>query len=105
MNYIQITDLSKSYSDIQALKDLSMEINAGTLFGILGPNGAGKSTLIKILATLVEPDGGEVFVNNINLIKNQTAITNEKLCIHRITQKNIFWVCVFCVCTQNHTKT
>ena len=57
MNYIQITDLSKSYSDIQALKDLSMEINAGTLFGILGPNGAGKSTLIKILATLVEPDG------------------------------------------------
>ena len=74
MNYIQITDLSKSYSDIQALKDLSMEINAGTLFGILGPNGAGKSTLIKILATLVEPDGGEVFVNNINLIKNPRKI-------------------------------
>ena len=74
MNYIQITDLSKSYSDIQALKDLSMEINAGSLFGILGPNGAGKSTLIKILATLVEPDGGEVFVNNINLIKNPRKI-------------------------------
>lgn len=74
MTYIQITDLSKSYSDIQALNDLSMEINAGTLFGILGPNGAGKSTLIKILATLVEPDGGEVFVNNINLIKNPRKI-------------------------------
>ena len=59
MNYIKVKGLSKSYSDINALKNLSMEIEAGTLFGILGPNGAGKSTLIKILATLIEPDSGE----------------------------------------------
>ena len=74
MNYIQVKNLSKSYSDIDALKDLSMDIDAGILFGILGPNGAGKSTLIKILATLVEPDSGEVFINNINLIKNPRKI-------------------------------
>ena len=74
MSYIQVTDLSKSYSDIEALKGLSIKICAGNLFGILGPNGAGKSTLIKILATLVEPDGGEVFINNINLIKNPREI-------------------------------
>ena len=74
MNYIQVKSLSKSYSDIKALKNLSMEIDAGTLFGILGPNGAGKSTLIKILATLIEPDSGEVFINNINLIENSRKI-------------------------------
>ena len=74
MNYIKVKGLSKSYSDINALKNLSMEIEAGTLFGILGPNGAGKSTLIKILATLIEPDSGEVFINNINLIKNSRKI-------------------------------
>jgi len=74
MNYIKVKGLSKSYSDINALKNLSMEIDAGTLFGILGPNGAGKSTLIKILATLIEPDSGEVFINNINLIKNSRKI-------------------------------
>ena len=51
-----------------------MEIEAGTLFGILGPNGAGKSTLIKILATLIEPDSGEVFIINISLIKNSRKI-------------------------------
>ena len=56
------------------LKNLSMEIESGTLFGVLGPNGAGKSTLIKILATLIEPDSGEVFINNINLIKNSRKI-------------------------------
>ena len=43
MNYIKVKGLSKSYSEIKALKNLSMEIEAGTLFGILGPNGAGKS--------------------------------------------------------------
>ena len=74
MKYIEVKELSKSYSDIEALKSLSMEINAGTLFGILGPNGAGKSTLIKILATLIEPDSGEVFIDNINLIKNSREI-------------------------------
>ena len=74
MNYIKVKGLSKSYSEIKALKNLSMEIEAGTLFGILGPNGAGKSTLIKILATLIEPDSGEVFINNINLIENPKAL-------------------------------
>ena len=74
MSYIQVKELSKSYSDIEALKGLSMEIPAGTLFGILGPNGAGKSTLIKILATLIEPDSGEISINNINLIKNSRQI-------------------------------
>ena len=74
MSYIKVKELSKTYSDIQALKGLSMEIPAGTLFGILGPNGAGKSTLIKILATLIEPDSGEISINNINLIKNSRQI-------------------------------
>ena len=74
MSYIKVKELSKAYSDIQALKGLSMEIPAGTLFGILGPNSAGKSTLIKILATLIEPDSGEISINNINLIKNSRQI-------------------------------
>ena len=73
MNYIKVKGLSKSYSEIKALKNLSMEIEAGTLFGILGPNGAGKSTLIKILATLIEPDSGEVLINNICLLYTSDA--------------------------------
>ena len=74
MNYIQVKNLSKSYSDVEALKSLSIEVDSGILFGILGPNGAGKSTLIKILATLVEPDSGEVYLNKIDLVKNPRKI-------------------------------
>ena len=74
MNYIELKEISKTYGNIKALNKLSIEINSGTLFGILGPNGAGKSTLIKILATLIEPDSGEVYLNNINVIKEPRKI-------------------------------
>ena len=48
---------------IEALSDVTLQVEEGEVFGILGPNGAGKTTLIKILCTLVLHDGGEVYVN------------------------------------------
>jgi ABC-2 type transport system ATP-binding protein len=63
-----ITDLKKTYaSGIQALKGVTLEIPSG-MFGLLGPNGAGKTTLMKIVATLLEPDSGEVGMNGVDLI-------------------------------------
>ena len=59
MNYIQVKDLSKSYSGIKALKNLNMDIDAGKLFGILGPNGAGKSTFFKCILGLITTTSGE----------------------------------------------
>ena len=57
---LTIEHLSKTYPNgVQALQDVSLTIPAG-MFGLLGPNGAGKSTLMRILATLQEPDTGEV---------------------------------------------
>ncbi len=74
MNYIQIKNLSKSYLEVKALDDLSLNIPKGNLFGVLGPNGAGKSTLLKILATLISPDQGSVFVDEINLLDKPREI-------------------------------
>ena len=73
-----IKDLTKTYSSgVQALKGVSLDIQPG-MFGLLGPNGAGKTTLMKILATLLEPDGGSAEMNGLDLIR-QKAETRRML--------------------------
>lgn len=68
----------KTYpSGVQALKGVNLEIQPG-IFGLLGPNGAGKTTLMKILATLLEPDGGTAEMDGLDLI-NAKAETRKKL--------------------------
>lgn len=59
---LELKNLSKSYSRKLALKDVSLTINKGEIFGLLGPNGAGKTTLIRIINQIVEPDEGHVLL-------------------------------------------
>jgi ABC-2 type transport system ATP-binding protein len=63
---IQLLSVSKSFGNIEAVKNVSFTIDKGEIFGILGPNGAGKSTIVNILNTLVKPDTGEVIINGVN---------------------------------------
>ncbi|MDO7907307.1 ABC transporter ATP-binding protein [Paenibacillus sp. JX-17] len=55
---IEIKNLNKSYGSFQALRNLNLHIDQGTVFGFVGPNGAGKSTTMSILATLLLPTSG-----------------------------------------------
>jgi len=61
---LKVENISKSYGDITALKDVSVNINKGELLGIIGRNGAGKSTLIKCIVDILEPDEGNILWNN-----------------------------------------
>ena len=71
---LTITGLSKTYSNgVQALKDLSLTIG-NNMFGLLGPNGAGKSTLMRTIATLQEPDSGEIWLDGINVLKQKDTV-------------------------------
>jgi ABC-2 type transport system ATP-binding protein len=63
---IQVRSVSKSFGNIEAVKNVSFNIDKGEIFGILGPNGAGKSTIVNILNTLVKPDTGDVIINGVN---------------------------------------
>lgn len=64
---IHVRSVSKSFGNIEALKDVTFNIEKGEIFGILGPNGAGKSTIVNVLNTLVKPDRGEVVIDGVNI--------------------------------------
>lgn len=59
MNPISVDRISKSYEKVQALDNVSIEVEQGELFGLIGPDGAGKTSLIRILASLLLPDKGK----------------------------------------------
>ena len=60
---LQLKNISKSFGDVQAVSDLSLEIQEREIFVLLGPTGAGKTTTLKIAAGLIKPDEGQVFIN------------------------------------------
>ena len=60
---LSFKNISKSYSNIEALRQISFDIPANSIFGILGANGSGKSTFMKILPGLIQDWSGEIFHN------------------------------------------
>ncbi|RMG53945.1 MAG: ABC transporter ATP-binding protein [Bacteroidetes bacterium] len=70
MSAIHISQLQKSYGDVQALQDINLEVAPGELFGLIGPDGAGKTSLIRILATLLLADAGRAEVLGLDVVKD-----------------------------------
>ena len=69
--HININNISKVYDNgFEALKNINLNIKKGEIFAMLGPNGAGKTTLINIICGIVKASGGNVSVNNFDIIKN-----------------------------------
>lgn len=69
MNALVISNLSKSFNSIWAVKNLSLELKQGEIFVLLGPNGAGKTTTLKLIAGLLHPDTGQISINGIDIKK------------------------------------
>lgn len=64
-----IENLKKHYGSVAAVKDVSLQVEPGEIFGLLGPNGSGKTTTLRCLCTLAEPDAGKVEVAGISVIE------------------------------------
>ncbi|HLV81084.1 MAG TPA: ABC transporter ATP-binding protein [Chthonomonadaceae bacterium] len=71
---VEIKHLRKEYKDLVAVKDLSLELERGDIFGFIGPNGAGKTTTIKMLATLLIPSAGMALIDGIDVVRHPEQI-------------------------------
>ncbi len=67
---IKISNINRSFGEVQALKDISFDVQPGERFGLIGPDGAGKSTLFRILTTLLMPSSGSANVAGWDVVKD-----------------------------------
>jgi ABC-2 type transport system ATP-binding protein len=74
MTAIEIEEMTKRFGDVTAVRDLSLKVEEGEVFGFLGPNGAGKSTTINVLLDFVRPTGGEVRVLGRDVHEESVAV-------------------------------
>ncbi|MGZ9584679.1 ATP-binding cassette domain-containing protein [Paenibacillus marinisediminis] len=74
---IEVTNLKKSYGQVEAVKGIDFYVERGSLFAFLGPNGAGKSTTIDIICTLLEPDSGSVVIDGHKLGHDDNQIRSK----------------------------
>ncbi len=71
---IKTVNLRKEYGRVVAVRDLSLTVNPGDIFGLIGPNGAGKSTTISMLATILDPTEGRVYVDGLDIEENRRQV-------------------------------
>jgi ABC-2 type transport system ATP-binding protein len=71
---IETRELRKTYGEVVALGGVDLRVEAGTVFGLLDPNGAGKTTAVRILTTLLAPDGGSASVAGFDVVRDGAAV-------------------------------
>jgi ABC-2 type transport system ATP-binding protein len=71
---VEAEGLRKRFGATEALRGLNLTVAAGTIYGLLGPNGAGKTTMVRILATLLRPDGGRAAVLGHDVVREAAAV-------------------------------
>jgi ABC-2 type transport system ATP-binding protein len=71
---VEASGLEKSFGETRAVDGVDLAVRRGSVYGILGPNGAGKTTTIRMLATLIRPDGGEARVLGHDVVREPDAV-------------------------------
>ena len=85
---IDVTGINKHFGDKHVVKDLSMQVREGEIFGFLGPNGSGKTTSIRMLCGLLTPDSGSGTCLGLDVLRESAAIKRQ---VGYMTQKFSLW--------------
>lgn len=74
MAAVAVTNLVKTYGEVEAVRGVSFQIHEGEIFGLIGPNGAGKTTILRILSTLLRPTAGSVSIFGHDVERDADAV-------------------------------
>jgi ABC-2 type transport system ATP-binding protein len=74
---VKATGLTKSFGETKAVSGIDLEVARGTVTALLGPNGAGKTTMVRMLTTLLKPDGGTAVVGGVDVAQDPNAVRSK----------------------------
>jgi ABC-2 type transport system ATP-binding protein len=73
---VEVKNVSMRFNLVEAVKTVSFNVDRSNIFGLVGSDGAGKSTLLRLIATMIRPSQGEIYINGLNVLTDRRKIKN-----------------------------
>ncbi len=73
---VEVKNVFRRFNNVEAIKDVSFRVAGGSIFGLVGSDGAGKSTLLRMIATMIRPQAGSIYINGLDVISHRRKIKN-----------------------------
>jgi ABC-2 type transport system ATP-binding protein len=72
--FVQVENVSKSFKEIDAVRGVNLKVQHGQILGLVGSDGAGKSTLLRMIATMLKPSSGKIFINRMDVVTQRSRV-------------------------------
>jgi len=73
-SFISIENVSMRFGDVEAVRDVTLSVDEGTIFGLVGSDGAGKSTLLRMVATMIPPVSGNILISTLHVVRDKQRV-------------------------------
>jgi len=91
MTLLEIKNLSKSFGELEVLRDINISVSKGEVVVVIGPSGSGKSTMLRCINLLEQPTGGEILYKGTNILAVENEISNYRKRVGMVFQRfNLF---------------